>query len=46
MKKLWDTLWDVLPIVWGILMVFGITLGLVAGCIWLVQCFFALVGVN
>ena len=45
MKKLWDKLNNVLPIVWGTLIVSIITFGLLSLAIWMVNSLLTLMGV-
>lgn len=45
MKKLWDKLNEVLPMVWGVLITFIISVGLMALAIWVVKMLLVLTGV-
>lgn len=45
MKKFWNKLWDVLPVLWGSLWIAIITLGSIVVLIWVVKWLLSLLGV-
>lgn len=45
MKKLYNTIWDILPVLWGMLLVAIITIGSVGLLVFVIKWFLTLVGV-
>ena len=45
MKKLYNTIWEMLPVLWGMLLVAIITIGSVGILVFVIKWFLSLVGV-
>lgn len=45
MKKLYNTIWEILPVLWGMLLVAIITVGSVGILVYVIKWFLSLVGV-
>ena len=45
MKKLYNTIWEILPVLWGLLLVAIITVGSVGILVYVIKWFLALIGV-
>ncbi len=45
MKKLYNTIWEILPVLWGLLLVAIITVGSVGILVFVIKWFLTLVGV-
>jgi hypothetical protein len=45
MKKLYNTIWEILPVLWGMLLVAIITVGAVGSLVFVVKWFLTLLGV-
>jgi hypothetical protein len=44
-KKFYDKMWEVLPVIWGILLALLVTIGGVAAVIFVTKLFLSLIGV-